>query len=66
MPLGVRNVGGIIQLGGKILGSGGDGSQMGANYLCNSGFPVVGIASTIDNDLNGTEMSVGVDTWNSY
>jgi 6-phosphofructokinase 1 len=26
------------------------------------GFPVVGVASTIDNDLYGTEMSIGVDT----
>jgi 6-phosphofructokinase 1 len=26
------------------------------------GFPVVGVASTIDNDLYGSEMTVGVDT----
>jgi 6-phosphofructokinase 1 len=26
------------------------------------GFPVVGVASTIDNDLYGTEISIGVDT----
>jgi 6-phosphofructokinase 1 len=26
------------------------------------GFPVIGVASTIDNDLYGTEISIGVDT----
>ena len=92
IPLGVRDVGGIIQLGGTILGSGrceefktetgrakalsnlqhekiealivigGDGSQTGAGLLSNAGLSVVGIASTIDNDLCGTEMSIGVDT----
>lgn len=92
IPLGRRDVGGIIQLGGTMLGSGrclefmteegrvqalkslqrkevealvvigGDGSQAGAALLSQSGYPVVGIASTIDNDLYGTEMSIGVDT----
>jgi 6-phosphofructokinase 1 len=41
---------------------GGNGSQKGAYALSQMGFPVVGIASTIDNDLYGTEMSLGVDT----
>ncbi len=41
---------------------GGSGSQAGAHGLSGMGFPVVGIASTIDNDLYGTEMSIGVDT----
>ena len=92
MPLGLRDVGGIIQLGGTILGTsrceefktkagrekalvtlehqaidalmiiGGDGSQTGAYHLSETGFPVVGIASTIDNDLYGSEISMGVDT----
>ena len=92
MPLGLRDVGGIIQQGGTILGSsrceefktkagrkkalialeqqgihgliiiGGDGSQTGAYHLSETGFPVVGIASTIDNDLYGSEISIGVDT----
>jgi 6-phosphofructokinase 1 len=87
-----RDVGGIIQQGGTILGSarcpefaadggvekageilaangvhgliviGGNGSQTGAAALANTGFPVVGIASTIDNDLCGTDVSIGVDT----
>src|SRR5664279_5638287 len=91
-PLGPRDVGGIIQQGGTILGSarcdafktavgreqalgvlrargidclvviGGSGSQMGANTLAKAGFPVVGVASTIDNDLVGSSITIGVDT----
>jgi len=41
---------------------GGNGSQTGSYLLSELGFPVVGIASTIDNDLTGTEMTIGVDT----
>ncbi len=41
---------------------GGSGSQQGASRLSELGFPVVGIPSTIDNDLPGTETSLGVDT----
>lgn len=41
---------------------GGNGSQTGNYELHKLGFPVVGIASTIDNDLCGTEMTIGVDT----
>jgi len=41
---------------------GGSGSQAGAYALMQDGFPVVGIASTIDNDLPGTDTSIGVDT----
>jgi len=91
-PLGPREVGGIIQLGGTLLGSarapefkdeagrqkalrelnqerieglvviGGNGSQTGAHALSEMGFPVVGVASTIDNDLYGSEITIGVDT----
>lgn len=91
-PIGSRDVGGIIQRGGTILGTsrcpefkteegrnkalqslhenrieglvviGGNGSQAGANALFEMGFPVVGIASTIDNDLHGTDLAIGVDT----
>lgn len=90
--LGTRDVGGILNKGGTILGSarceefkteegrlkamramhqmgidalvviGGNGSQTGSYLLSELGFPVVGIASTIDNDLTGTEMTIGVDT----
>lgn len=92
IPLGTRDVGGIIQLGGTLLGSarapefkdetgqrqaldalarhqidalvviGGSGSQAGAHALQRRGFPVVGIASTIDNDLHGADITIGVDT----
>jgi len=92
IPLGARDVGGIIQQGGTMLGSarcpefktpdgqlkalsqlrrhviealvviGGNGSQTGAHALSRSGYPVVGVASTIDNDLYGCDISIGVDT----
>lgn len=91
-PLGARDVGGIIQRGGTILGSarslefktlegqrkairelneqgidalvviGGNGSQTGSFALSKLGFPVVGVASTIDNDLFGSDITIGVDT----
>jgi len=41
---------------------GGNGSQTGNYELHQLGFPVVGIASTIDNDLCGSEITIGVDT----
>lgn len=92
IPMGTRDVGGIIQRGGTILGSarsldfktvdgqrkairslnelgidvlvviGGNGSQTGACALYQLGFPTVGIASTIDNDLYGPDITIGVDT----
>lgn len=40
---------------------GGNGSQAGAALL-NHYLPVVGVASTIDNDLNCADVSIGVDT----
>lgn len=91
-PLRARDVGGIIQRGGTVLGSarclefredagrakalrnllrrgidalvviGGNGSQTGASFLARDGFPVVGVPSTIDNDLFGTDVTIGVDT----
>ncbi len=41
---------------------GGNGSQAGAFALGQMGFPVVGVASTIDNDLSGSDVTIGVDT----
>jgi 6-phosphofructokinase 1 len=41
---------------------GGNGSQTGSYALSEKGFPVVGIASTIDNDLYGSDITIGVDT----
>ena len=91
-PLQARDVGGIIQSGGTVLGSarcpefaqppgrakalsnlsnrgiealvviGGNGSQSGSASLAREGFPVVGVPSTIDNDLYGNDVSIGCDT----
>lgn len=41
---------------------GGDGSLRGALALHNLGFHVVGAPGSIDNDISGTDMSIGVDT----
>jgi 6-phosphofructokinase 1 len=41
---------------------GGNGSQSGAHALAKLGVRVVGVASTIDNDLPGSDITIGVDT----
>ena len=41
---------------------GGNGSQTGAHALSRMGVRVLGVASTIDNDLAGCDISIGVDT----
>ena len=42
---------------------GGNGSLTGANRLSvETGIPIVGIPASIDNDLHGTDMCIGVDT----
>jgi 6-phosphofructokinase len=41
---------------------GGNGSQTGSYALSEMGFPVIGVASTIDNDLYGSDITIGVDT----
>lgn len=41
---------------------GGTGSQAGAHCLSTLGVRVVGVASTIDNDLEGSDVTIGVDT----
>ena len=91
-PLAARDVGGIIQAGGTVLGSarcpefaepagrtkalanlrgrgiealvviGGNGSQSGSASLAREGFAVLGVPSTIDNDLYGNDVSIGCDT----
>jgi 6-phosphofructokinase 1 len=50
-----RDIGGLVVIGGN-------GSQTGAYELSKMGFPVVGVASTIDNDLVGSDITIGVDT----
>jgi 6-phosphofructokinase 1 len=41
---------------------GGNGSQTGNLSLSSKGFPTMGVASTIDNDIWGTDYSIGFDT----
>jgi 6-phosphofructokinase 1 len=50
-----RGIDGLVVIGGN-------GTQTGALALSQAGLPVVGVASTIDNDLAGSEMTIGVDT----
>lgn len=45
-----------------VIVIGGNGSQTGSYALHQTGFPVVGVASTIDNDLLGSDVTIGVDT----
>lgn len=91
-PLESRDVGGILQRGGTVLGSarcpefrteagqqralaqlddhgvdalvviGGNGTQTGSTVLSRLGVRVVGVASTIDNDLRGSDITIGVDS----
>lgn len=41
---------------------GGDGSYRGAMALTKHGFPCVGVPGTIDNDIPGTDYTIGFDT----
>jgi len=41
---------------------GGDGTMRGGQKLQDLGFPVIGVPGSIDNDLAGTDMCIGVDT----
>jgi 6-phosphofructokinase 1 len=41
---------------------GGNGTQSGSASLAREGFAVVGVPSTIDNDLYGNDVSIGCDT----
>ncbi|WP_264803486.1 6-phosphofructokinase [Cytobacillus sp. NCCP-133] len=41
---------------------GGDGSYRGAKALTEQGFPCVGVPGTIDNDIPGTQYTIGFDT----
>jgi 6-phosphofructokinase 1 len=50
-----RGIEGVVVIGGN-------GSQTGSYMLSQLGVQVVGVASTIDNDLLGTDISIGCDT----
>ncbi|MET3682628.1 6-phosphofructokinase 1 [Alkalibacillus flavidus] len=41
---------------------GGDGSFRGATKLSEQGFPCIGVPGTIDNDIPGTDFTIGFDT----
>lgn len=41
---------------------GGDGSLRGAEKIADAGFPCVGVPATIDNDIGGTDFTIGFDT----
>ena len=45
-----------------LVAIGGDGTMRGALSLHRMGLPVVGIPASIDNDVYGTDISIGVDT----
>ncbi len=45
-----------------IIIAGGDGSLNGAQVLAKHGIPVIGVPASIDNDIYGTDMCIGVDT----
>ena len=49
------NIDGLVVIGGN-------GSLTGALELHKMGFPTIGIPSTIDNDVNCTDLCIGVDT----
>jgi len=46
----------------NLIVIGGNGSQAGSQALASRGIRVIGIASTIDNDLFGTDVSIGTST----
>jgi 6-phosphofructokinase 1 len=50
-----HNVEGLVVIGGE-------GSFKGACTLHQRGFPVVGVPASIDNDVGGTDIAIGVDT----
>jgi 6-phosphofructokinase 1 len=50
-----EGIGGLVVIGG-------DGSLRGAHALASQGVRVVGVPASIDNDIWGTDMSIGVDT----
>ncbi len=53
--LNARGIDGLVVIGGN-------GTQTGALALSRSGLPWSAWPSTIDNDLAGSEMTIGVDT----
>ncbi|MFZ7104668.1 MAG: 6-phosphofructokinase [Peptococcaceae bacterium] len=50
-----HNIEGLVVIGG-------DGSFRGAVELHKMGLPVIGVPGTIDNDIHGSELTIGFDT----
>ncbi|HVJ48688.1 MAG TPA: 6-phosphofructokinase [Desulfitobacterium sp.] len=53
--LGVDGIDALVVIGG-------DGSFRGAQTLSLQGVPIIGIPATIDNDIPGTDLTIGFDT----
>ena len=47
---------------GTLIVVGGDGTLAAARPLADAGVPIIGVPKTIDNDIPGTDRSVGFDT----
>ena len=47
---------------GALVVIGGEGTIRGAQALSGHGIPVIAIPASIDNDIYGTDLSIGVDT----
>lgn len=45
-----------------LIAIGGDGTYRGAKKLSELGIKVIGVPGTIDNDINGTDLTIGFDT----
>ncbi|MEW6092553.1 MAG: 6-phosphofructokinase [Chloroflexota bacterium] len=56
----IRNMNGTGMDGLIVIG--GEGSLKGAHALAEQGVKVVGVPGSIDNDIWGTDMAIGVDT----
>jgi 6-phosphofructokinase len=47
---------------GALIAIGGEGTLSAARRLADLGLPIVGIPKTIDNDVNGTDVTIGFNT----
>ncbi|REJ08311.1 6-phosphofructokinase [Halobacillus trueperi] len=45
-----------------LIAIGGDGTFMGAKKITEKGYPCIGVPGTIDNDIPGTDFTIGFDT----
>ena len=63
-PEGVQEGADILRSAGVtgLVVVGGDGSYRGAAELSDAGIPTAGLPGTIDNDIAGTDTSIGFDT----